>query len=74
MLAREVSANRAALVGDSPIGGGRITVCDNPGMLITDAGELARHCGRLASEPYIAVDTEFMRERTYRAELCLIQI
>ena len=43
-------------------------------MLITDAGELARHCRRLASEPYIAVDTEFMRERTYRAELCLIQI
>ncbi len=74
MLAREVSANRAALVGDSPIGGRRSTVCDNPGMLITDAGELARHCGRLASEPYIAVDTEFMRERTYRAELCLIQI
>ena len=49
-------------------------MCDNPGMLITDAGELARHCGRLASEPYIAVDTEFMRERTYRADLCLIQI
>ena len=43
-------------------------------MLITDAGELARYCERVASEPYVAVDTEFMRERTYRADLCLVQI
>jgi len=28
---------------------------------------------RLAEAPWIALDTEFMRERTYRAQLCLLQ-
>ena len=28
----------------------------------------------LASEPWIALDTEFLREKTYRPELCLLQI
>src|SRR5690606_6067046 len=28
---------------------------------------------RLAAAPWIALDTEFMRERTYRAQLCLLQ-
>ena len=28
----------------------------------------------LASEPWIAIDTEFLREKTYRPELCLLQI
>lgn len=35
---------------------------------------LAELCASLRSRPYIAIDTEFKRERTYRAELCLIQI
>ncbi|NQW16786.1 MAG: ribonuclease D [Chloroflexi bacterium] len=43
-------------------------------MLITDSAELAAYCKELESARYVAVDTEFMRERTYRAELCLIQL
>lgn len=47
---------------------------DNRSMLITDSAELAAYCKELESARYVAVDTEFMRERTYRAELCLIQL
>lgn len=35
---------------------------------------LAELCGRLKGKPWIAVDTEFMRERTYYPELCLVQV
>lgn len=31
-------------------------------------------CAALADKPYIAIDTEFLRERTYRPQLCLVQI
>jgi ribonuclease D len=31
-------------------------------------------CTRLQGQPWIALDTEFMRERTYYPELCLIQV
>ncbi|MEJ2632013.1 MAG: ribonuclease D [Acidihalobacter sp.] len=31
-------------------------------------------CERLSGSPWLALDTEFIRERTYRARLCLIQI
>ena len=31
-------------------------------------------CNQLKKQPFIAVDTEFMREKTYRAVLCLIQV
>ena len=31
-------------------------------------------CARLKGQPWIAVDTEFMRERTYYPELCLVQV
>lgn len=33
--------------------------------------ELAAH---LAAEPRVGLDTEFLRERTYRAQLCLVQL
>jgi len=42
--------------------------------LVTDSQTLADLCSRLANSPYVAVDTEFMRENSYWPELCLIQI
>ena len=42
--------------------------------LITKTEELARLVERLSVQPFIAVDTEFMRENTYWPDLCLIQI
>lgn len=42
--------------------------------LITDTADLKTFCAALKNEEYIAVDTEFLRERTYYAELCLIQV
>lgn len=42
--------------------------------LITDTKTLADFCSGLADDEAVAVDTEFMRERTYWAKLCLIQL
>jgi ribonuclease D len=42
--------------------------------IITTAADLAELAARLAVAGAVAVDTEFLRERTYRAELCLIQV
>ena len=42
--------------------------------LISDSQSLAELCSRLAKSPFVAVDTEFMRENTYWPELCLVQI
>jgi len=36
--------------------------------------ELAELCARLAEEEFVTVDTEFMRERTYWPELCVVQL
>jgi ribonuclease D len=43
-------------------------------MMITDREGLEELAQRLTRAPAIALDTEFLRERTYRAELCLLQI
>jgi ribonuclease D len=43
-------------------------------MMITDRQGLEALAQRLEHAPAIALDTEFLRERTYRAELCLLQI
>lgn len=43
-------------------------------VLITTTAALAALCERLATEPYVTVDTEFMRERTYFPELCVVQL
>jgi ribonuclease D len=42
--------------------------------LLTTTAELASLCAELAREPYVAVDTEFMRDRTYWPKLCLVQV
>src|SRR3954466_13090217 len=43
-------------------------------VLITTTEELAALCARLREEPFVTVDTEFMRERTYWPELCVVQL
>jgi len=42
--------------------------------LISDSGKLAELVERLSAAPFVAVDTEFMRENSYWPDLCLIQI
>ncbi len=41
---------------------------------ITTTDALAALCERLGGEEFVTVDTEFMRERTYYPELCLVQL
>ncbi len=43
-------------------------------MLITESRDLAEFCKRLEGAPYVAVDTEFLREKTYWPKLCLVQV
>src|ERR1700733_10714173 len=43
-------------------------------MMITNLAGLEGLAQRLMLAPAIALDTEFLRERTYRAELCLLQL
>ena len=40
---------------------------------ISTTAELAGFCEKLKGQPFVAVDTEFMRETTYWPKLCLIQ-
>ena len=42
--------------------------------LISDSKSLADLVDRLAKQPFVAVDTEFMRENTYWPDLCLVQV
>jgi ribonuclease D len=42
--------------------------------LITDTVALAQFCERQKGAGFVAVDTEFMRERTYWPILCLVQV
>lgn len=42
-------------------------------MLITTDEQLRAFCERASASEVLAIDTEFLRERTYRARLCLVQ-
>ena len=42
--------------------------------LISDTAALTDFCHRLSSAEFVTVDTEFMRETTYWAKLCLVQV
>ena len=42
--------------------------------LMSDSREMADFCARQAGAPYIAIDTEFIRDTTYWPKLCLVQI
>jgi ribonuclease D len=44
------------------------------GHIITDTAALAAFCGRISKAPVITVDTEFLRESTFWAQLCLVQM
>ena len=45
-----------------------------PDVLITTNADLSRVVEEFRGKPFLAIDTEFMRERTYYPQLCLIQV
>src|SRR5688572_10062958 len=47
---------------------------EEAGHIITDTAALAAFCERLCNAPFITVDTEFLRESTFWAQLCLVQM
>src|SRR4030081_3384102 len=42
--------------------------------LISDSDALAQFCARQKGTRFVAIDTEFMRERTYWPILCVVQV
>lgn len=43
-------------------------------ITITTTEGLQAFCDRAGTAPYVTVDTEFLRERTYYSKLCLVQL
>ncbi len=41
---------------------------------LTNTEELTAFCREAMTRPYVTVDTEFLRERTYYSKLCLVQL
>ena len=55
-------------------GGARIVYSTAAMTVITSNEALAEACSRFRRLPYVAIDTEFIRERTYWPQPCLVQI
>ena len=45
-----------------------------PMRTITTTADLAAFCAAAKAHPYVTIDTEFLRERTFWSKLCLIQM
>lgn len=45
-----------------------------PPVIVTDQDKLEQHCKRWRSQGAFAFDTEFIRDDTYEAALCLLQV
>ena len=43
-------------------------------QLIATTHDLTEFCNRLATHPYVTVDTEFLRETTFWPKLCVVQL
>lgn len=43
-------------------------------ITLTTTDALAAFCEKARAHPYITIDTEFLRERTYYSKLCLVQL
>lgn len=43
-------------------------------IFVNTQSALEQLCERLRGQPVLALDTEFLRERTYHAQLCLLQV
>ncbi|MBF9036301.1 ribonuclease D [Rhodobacterales bacterium HKCCE2091] len=52
----------------------RILPSSQTPVTLTTTDALAEFCARASTAPYVTVDTEFLRERTYFAQLCLVQL
>ncbi len=46
----------------------------NPFIYIDDSAALSAFCNKLKGVPWLALDTEFVREKTFYPQLCLVQI
>ena len=55
-------------------GGRRARITESSAVYLSTQQELAAFCERASSAKVIAVDTEFLREKTFFPRLCLVQV